>query len=190
MMTALSVLGVVVFVIVLFTGLAATFLGTSGTILILLDVVIYAACTHWQSPPLWVLLVLVALAILAETADSILSFAGVKRGGGTSRTGLWALLGGLAGVFAGGWLSPLLGALGLTGGVAGVVFGILLPPVALGLVGGFLGGYLYELRQGKSKPEAARAGKGALLGRLHGVLARTIIAGLMIALTLGTLKLR
>jgi uncharacterized protein YqgC (DUF456 family) len=188
MVTFLCVLGTVLFALALLLGVAATAFGLPGTILILLDAVIYSACTHWQHPPLWVLLVLVALAAVAETADNILGYSGVRRSGGTSKTGLWAMAGGLAGVFVGGWVSPLLGALGLTGGLAGVVFGVLLPPIACGLLGGYLGGYIFELRQGKSRSEAAQAGKGALIGRLHGALAKMLLAGVMVALIVSTLR--
>ena len=188
MMTALVVLGNVVYALALLTGVAMTLVSLPGTLVILGCTIIYSACTGWQHPPLWVLLTLLVIALAAEGADSILSYTETRRRGGSSKTGLWALIGGFLGVLAGGCVSPLLGALGLTGGVVGVIFGVLLPPVLFGLIGGCLGGYYYELRLGKSKEEAARAGKGALLGRLHGALAKTLAAGVMIALIISTVR--
>ena len=188
MMPVLIVFGNIVYALALLVGVVMTLVSLPGTLVILGSTVVYSACTGWQHPPLWVLLTLLAITLVAEGADSILSFTETRRRGGSSKTGLWAMVGGLLGVLAGGWVSPLLGALGLTGGAVGVIFGVLLPPIALGLVGGSLGGYWFELRQGKSKDEAARAGKGALIGRLHGALAKTLAAGVMVTLIISTLR--
>ena len=188
MMPVLIVLGNIVYAFALLIGVAMTLVSLPGTLVILGSTIAYSACTGWQHPPVWVVLTLLAITLVAEGADSVFSYAEARRRGGSNKTGWWAMTGGFLGVLAGGWISPLLGALGLTGGVAGVIFGVLLPPVLLGLVGGYLGGYWYELRQGKSKEEAARAGKGALVGRLHGALAKTLSAGVMIALIIATLR--
>jgi uncharacterized protein len=188
MIATLVVIGNIVYALALIVGVVMTLVSLPGTLVILGSTVIYSACTHWQHPPWWVLLILVAVTLIAETADNLLSFTETKRRGGSSKTGLWAMVGGFLGVIAGGWISPLLGALGLTGGVVGIIFGVLIPPVVCGLIGGYLGGYYYELRQGKSKEEAARAGKGALLGRLQGTLAKTLAAGVMIALIISTVR--
>ncbi len=183
-LTILSYLGIVLFVAVLFVGVLATLVGLPGTVLILADVVVFSAVHGFDKPPWWLLAILVVISVVAETADNIFSALGTKAGGGSTRTSLWALIGGVAGAILGANLSPALGLLGLTGGVAGVIFGVLLPPLLLATAGGFLAAYVYELRTGREPPEARKAGWGALAGRLAGVLSKTVLASVMVALIL------
>jgi len=186
LVTALVYLGTAVFVITLFVGVLATLVGLPGTVLILLDAVIFSACHSFQRPPWWFLLILLVVSILAETSDNLLSALGVKVGGGSTRTSLWALIGGVAGAIVGANFSPVLGLLGVSGGVAGVVFGALLPPLVFAAVGGFLASYIYELRTGKQPAEARKAGWAALAGRLAGVLLKAVLASMMVGLVLVT----
>ncbi len=184
LVTVLTYLGTVVFVITLFVGVLATLVGLPGTALILLDTIIFSACHSFQRPPWWFLLILLVLSILAEVSDNLLSALGVKAGGGSSRTSLWALIGGVVGAIVGANFSPVLSLLGMTGGLAGVVFGVIVPPLALAAVGGFLASYICELRTGKSPVEARKAGWAALVGRLAGVLFKVVVASVMVAIVL------
>ncbi len=186
LVTALLYLGTALFVITLFVGVLATLVGLPGTVLILVDSIIFSACYGFQRPPWWLLLILLVVSILAETSDNLLSALGVKIGGGSTRTGLWALIGGVAGAILGANLSPVLSLLGITGGLAGVVFGAVLPPLVFAAVGGFLASYIYELRTGKQPAEARRAGWAALAGRLAGVLLKAVLASMMVGLVLST----
>lgn len=183
-MTFLIVLGYIVFVLALAVGVLGTLVGLPGTILILADAVIFSACTHWQRPSWWVLLILALLSLIAETSDNLLSMVGTRYGGGSNRTGWIALVGGIAGALIGSWLSPLFSSIGLLGGVVGFVLGVLLVPLLLAVAGAYLAVYLYELRQGKTPSEAQRVAKGALLGRLLGAMAKTVFAAIMASTTL------
>ena len=186
LVAALVFVGTVLFVITLFVGVLATLVGLPGTVLILLDTVIFSACYGFQRPPWWFLLILVVVSILAETSDNLLSVLGVKAGGGSTRTSLWALIGGVAGAIAGANFSPVLSLLGMTGGPAGMLFGVLLPPLVFAALGGFLASYIYELRTGKQPAEARKAGWAALAGRLAGVLLKAVLASVMVGLVLST----
>jgi uncharacterized protein YqgC (DUF456 family) len=171
--TVLHVLGAVVFVVVLFGGAFSTLLGIPGTLIVFVDALIYSACTGWKIP-LWVLGVLLGLSLIAEIADNVLGAAGVKKYGGSSKGMMWAFAGGLVGAFAvGAVLGPPLG---LIGAVAAPLLG--------GIVGGFVGGYAYERRQGKTAEEARRAGWGAVVGRVMGVMLKTVIAASMVVVAL------
>ncbi len=184
LVTALVYLGTVLFVITLFVGVLAALIGLPGTVLILVDTVIFSACHGFQRPHWWFLLILLVVSILAETSDNLLSALGVKVGGGSTRTSLWALIGGVAGAIVGANFSPILSLLGVAGGPAGVVFGVIVPPLALAAAGGFLASYIYELRTGKSEVEARKAGWAALAGRLAGVLLKAVLASIMVGLVL------
>ena len=185
-LAVLAYIGIVVFILVLVIGVLATLLGLPGTVLILIDAFIYSAIHSIARPSWWMLLVLLGISVVAETSDGILSMLGVKKFGGTGRTSLWALAGGVVGAIIGANLSPLLGLIGLTGGVAGVLFGVLLPPIACAVLGGYLAAYWYELRQGRPPAEARQAGWGALLGRLAGNLTKAVLGSVMVALILWT----
>ena len=180
------VLGKLGFVVVLPFAVAGTLFGMPGSILVIADATIYSAFHHWQSPPWWVLIVLVAIAIFAELAESLLALAGIRNTGASTSTGVWTIVGGLAGVVAGGALAPVVALLGALAGPVGVAASSVLPPIGLGLVGGFLGGYLYERRRGRTPEEARLTGWGALLGRLSGSVMKGILVGVMAAIVLVT----
>lgn len=166
-------LGAVLFVAVLFVGALLTLLGIPGTLVIFLDALVYSACTGW-SIPLWLLGVMLGLSLFAEIADNVLGAAGVKKYGGSAKGMMWAFAGGLVGAFA---LGAVLGPpLGLIGAVAAPLLG--------GIVGGFAGAYAYERRQGKSVEDARKAGWGAVVGRVMGVMLKTVIAATLIVLAL------
>lgn len=181
MLTVLAWVGIVLAILAMIAAVVACLVGIPGSIGVLLVSFILSACTGWQRPPWWVVLIFVAATVFAETGDNLLSAWGAKRYGGTTRGAFWALVGGLVGVLLLGWLGPLLGGLG--GPVMAIVLG-LVAPVAGGLLGGYVGGYWYELRQGRTKEEARRAGWGAFLGRAAGSLLKTVLATIMAAATI------
>lgn len=174
--------GTGLFVLALPVAVAASLFGLPGSLLVLADATIYSACHGWQHPSWVVLIVLAGIAVVSEVSDNLLSFAGVKAAGATTTTGVWVVVGGIAGVVAGSAVSPLVG---LIGGPVGWVLTALLP-IGVGLVGGYLGGYYYELRRGRSKQEASKAGWAALLGRLAGGIAKGLLVGVMAAILLAT----
>ncbi|MGE5531283.1 MAG: DUF456 domain-containing protein [Bacteroidota bacterium] len=179
MISFLIILGYVLFVLVLLAGIVAVMLSLPGTILILLDGVVFAAFTHWQRPSWGVLLAVGILALVAELSDNILSAVGTRQSGGSSKTGWIAMAGGIAGAILGSLISPIFGSIGLLGGVFGFVIGVVLVPLALAVLGGYLAVYWYELKQGRPADAAVRTAKGALVGRLAGVLVKALLAVVM-----------
>ncbi len=181
--TVLVVLGYIVFGVVLLLGLTATAVGLPGTTLIFLDALVYAAITHWERVPWPVLVVLGIMAIIAESSDSLIAAMGAKAGGGSNRTSAVVVIGTIVGaVVAGAIISPALSLLGLAGGPGGFVIGVLLPPLAGGVTGGFLAAYYYEKRTGKEHEDALRAGWGAFFGRMAAGLIKGLVGCLMIAI--------
>ena len=152
--------------LVLFLGIFLTVFGLPGTVLILLDVVGYAFLTGFAQIGLKVILILLAMAIVAELLDLGLGMAGAVRFG-SSRAGMWAaLIGSIAGAVI---LTPFF--LGL-----GVLLGIFL--------GGGAAVFITEiLRRRKLKP-AFRASIGAMLGRMTGIAVKGILSVAMVAVTL------
>ena len=182
MLTFVIVLGYIIFVLILVAGVVAVMLSLPGTVLILLDALVFAACTHWQRPGWWVLLIVAMLALIAETSDSLLSMLATRQGGGTTKSGWVAMGGGLGGALLGSLLSPLLGSLGLLGFILGVV----VLPLALAVTGGYYAVYWYEVKQGRTPQQAQQSAKGALFGRLLGVMSKTLLAIIMSGILLWT----
>lgn len=169
----LGYVGIAVFVAALLTGALMALLGLPGTVLIWLTAVVYSAATGWTLP-LWLLGVLLGMSLFAEISDNVISALGVKRFGGSTRGMVWALVGGISGALV----------VGLALGPVVPVVGPVIAPIAGGLAGGFTGGYLYERRQGLSVQEARRAGVGAMLGRVAGVMLKSVLAAIMVAVVL------
>jgi len=183
MISFLIVFGYVLLVLVLLAGVLATLLGLPGTVLILVGAVVTSAVTHWDRPEWWVLLVLAGLALSAELGDNLLAAAGTKYGGGSAKTGWATVCGGIAGALAGSLVSPVFS---LLGGVFGFLLGVVIVPLALAAVGGYLAAYYYEVREGRTPQEARQAGKGALIGKLLGLMGKALLAVMMTAIVLWT----
>jgi len=181
MLTVLAWIGIVLAIVVMVGAVLACFLGLPGSVAVLVVALVLSACTGWERPPWWVLLLFLGLVLVVETADNLLSAWGAQRFGTAGRAGTWALLGGIGGALLGGVLGPLAGGLlGPVGSVAGAILG----PLLCSAAGGYLGGYWYERHQGSAPEEARRAGWGALVGRAAGGLAKAAAAATMAALTI------
>ncbi|NLO07809.1 MAG: DUF456 family protein [candidate division WS1 bacterium] len=161
------------FIALIPAAIAGTLLGLPGSVILIAAGLIFSAFHGWQAPPWWVLLIMVAIAVVAEVLESAFSFAGAKGSGASTATGIWTIVGGFVGAVIGGVFGPLLG-------IAGVIIG----PLALGMVGGFLGGYLYEVRSGTTAEDARKAGWSALLGRLAGSFTKALLVAVMGAILL------
>ncbi len=172
-------IGKLLFVISIPLAIAGTLFGLPGSVLVLVAATLYSALHGWASPPWWVLIVIAVIALAAELAENALSFVGVKQSGAGNTTGLWVLIGGFIGAVVGGIIAPALAAIGALAGPIGWVLLSIIPPIGLGMLGGYLGGYYYELRQGKSPEEARNAGWGALAGRLAGSLTKALLVAVM-----------
>lgn len=177
-------LGKLIFVIALPAAILGTLFGMPGSVLVLVAATLYSALHGWASPPWWVLLVLGAIALAAEFAESALAVVGVRQSGASNSTSLWVLAGGFAGAVLGGLIAAPLGTVGALAGPVGWIILSIIPPIGLGMLGGYLGGYWRERRSGKSHEEARNAGWGALAGRLAGSFAKALLVAVMVTILL------
>jgi len=150
-----------IFVLILIIGIFSIIFGFPGTFLILGDVILYSWITGFDKIGLTIIIVLVVIALLAESIDFFMGISGARRYG-SSKTGVvLSIIGGIVGAIV---MTPIL--LGL-GAIIGVFLG--------GFTGAFLGEYL---EQHKLKP-AIRAGYGAMVGRIAGTLVKGFLAIVM-----------
>jgi uncharacterized protein len=128
-------------------GLLLIPLGLPGTWLQAAALAGFAWWTDFATVGLIPVVVVVLLALLAEIGDLLLAGRYARRYGGGGRAALGAIVGGLAGALVGVPV-PLLGS----------VFGA--------FIGAFVGAAALELFGGGAAGSAARAGWGALVGRI------------------------
>lgn len=123
-MSSLAEVGFAVFIIFLFAGIYLSLFGLPGTILIFLDVLIYALATGFAQVGWKVLLFLLVFALIAEAVDFFLGLIPAYKVPVRAKS-LWgAVIGGLAGMFI---LTPLLWGPGIwmgffLGGLTGLLF--------------------------------------------------------------------
>lgn len=168
-MTPVEIAGLTIFILVLFAGIFSTVFGIPGTIIILIDVILYAFITGFEKIGITIIVILIAITILAEGLDFVLGMSGAARLGITKRIVWLSVVSGLAGAMI---LTPVFFGLG-------TVLGIFL--------GGFACVLIFELlHQSKLKP-ALRADNGAILGRVAGTLAKGFCALVMIIITMSNI---
>lgn len=165
-MTPLEAAGLTIFILVLLIGFFATLLGLPGTLVILLDAFVFALVTGFERIGFGILLALVAISALAESLEFLLGVTWARRYGTSKRAIAASVIGGIAGA-------------------------VLLTPVLLGLgalIGSFLGAlagaFAVELLAQQELKPAARAGFGALAGRLAGLFAKGACGLAMVIITL------
>jgi uncharacterized protein len=127
-----------------------------GTTIILAATVIHRIVLGPEKSIGWVsIIVLVLLTLATYALDFLAGYFGAKHFGATKWGTLGAILGALVGLFFG-------------------IFGLFVGPVIGAIAGEFV--------SGKRLIEAGRAGWGSLLGNIGGILAKLIIALVMIAI--------
>lgn len=168
-MTPLEITGLSLFILILFAGIFSIIFGIPGTIIILIDIIMYAFVTGFEKIGIPLIAILIAITILAEGLDFVLGISGAAQLGITKRIVLISALSSLAGAMI---LTPVFFGLG-------AVMGIFL--------GGFACVLMFELlHQSKLKP-ALRSGYSALLGRVAGTLAKGFFALVMIIITMSNI---
>jgi uncharacterized protein YqgC (DUF456 family) len=164
--TPLETAGLTIFILVLFVGIFSTIFGIPGTVIILINVTLYALITGFDRIGIAIIIILLMISILAEATDFVLGMSGAARFE-ISKRGIWvSLIGGFAGAMV---MTPVLFGLGT-------------------VVGTFLGGFtgvlgVELLRQTKLRP-ALRAGYGAILRRVTGILVKGFCALVMTIITM------
>ncbi len=165
-MTPLEIVGLSVFIIILFIGIFSIIFGIPGTVIILIDVILYALITGFERVTIKIILLLLVMSVLAEGIDFSLGVAGAARFG-ISKKVIWISI-----------ISSFIGALALTP----FFFG--LGTVAGSFLGGFTGTLAVELiEQSRLKP-ALRIGYRAILGRVAGTLLKGSLALAMVVITM------
>ena len=128
-------------------GLALIPLGLPGLWIMVGGILAYGWLTGFRSVGVIMIAIVLGIAFFAEIVDNWLGFRFAKRYGGSTRSGWGALLGGLVGAVIG---VPIA----LIGSVIGA------------FVGSFIGAALFELSFSRHAGVAARAGWGAVMGRV------------------------
>ena len=158
-----------IFVVILLVGIFSIIFGFPGTFLILGDVVAYSWITGFEKIGLKIIVVLVFISLLAETIDFLLGIAGARRYGSSKKSVVLSIIGGIIGAIM---MAPVL--LGL-----GAIIGVFL--------GGFAGAFLGEYLEQKKLKSAVRAGYGALIGRIAGILVKGSLAIVMAVIAMSAI---
>jgi len=151
-----QIVGLSLALLIMLTGLVGNVLpGLPGTPLVLVGAVAHRLYFGTASTSNSVLVVLVLLALAALLLDLLAGMLGAKKFGATWRGAVGAVIGGVVGLF------------------------FSLPGIILGP---FIGATLFELLGRKEIKHAARAGAGAVIGLLVGVVGKCSISVIMIVL--------
>jgi uncharacterized protein YqgC (DUF456 family) len=142
-------------------GLAMIPLGLPGLWVMVGGILAYGWLTGFQSVGVVTIAIALGIAFLGEIIDNWLGFRYAKRYGGSTRSGWGALVGGLVGAV-----------IGVPIAVIGSVIGAFL--------GSFIGAALFEYSYSYHTGVAARAGWGAVMGRVAAAAVK-IALGIVIA---------
>lgn len=165
-MAPLEIAGMAIFILVMFSGVFSIVFGMPGTIIILIDAILYAMFSGFEKIGIKVILILLVISLVAETLDFALGMAGSVRLG-ISRKAIWASV-----------IGAFVGAIIMTPALMG------LGTIAGSFLGGFAGVAMIELiRQSQLKP-ALRTGYGTILVMFAGMLVKGFFALVMTIITL------
>jgi len=155
-MTTEQIIGLVLALFVMAIGFIGCVLpGLPGSPLVLIAAIGHRLYFGQQSIDISVLIVLVLLTVFTLVLDYVASVYGAKRFGATWRGALGAVIGGIVGLFFN------------------------LPGIILGP---FVGAVLFEMMGGYEFKKASRAGLGAMLGLLAGVVGKCGVCMVMMLL--------
>ena len=165
MSTVVVIAGWVVFGLVVLVGLALDLVGLFGNWVILVALVAVWAVTGFEHFGIWVMAVLLGLAVLGEVIEAAAAGFGASRFGGSRGAVVSAVLGCIAGAIVGTPWFPIVGTL------------------AGACVGAFAGATAHEVVLMRRDAEAAaRAGFGAALGKVAGMLAKLLVGVVMLCI--------
>ena len=137
-------------------GLAGTVLpALPGTVLVLAGIVLGAWIDDFTRVPVWVVGVCTALAVLAWVLDYVAGLMGARRAGASKQALIGAAVGTVVGLFM---------------GLVGVLF--------MPLVGAAVGEYMAR----KNERQALNVGVATWLGIMAGLLAKVVLAFMMIGI--------
>lgn len=159
----MEVLALVILTFAALIGFIAIFFTTFGTLIITAGAIIYALMTNFDILTLKDLILLLTLYFCGEVAEYVFIIMGAKKLGASNAAVIGALIGGILGAITG---TAFFG----VGLILGTFLGI------------FLGAFLVELLIQKDLVRSLKAGTGGILGRVGSIVAKVIIAIVMIAI--------
>jgi len=157
--TTLSAIGHIVYVLLLLIGLLLVPLGLPGTWLMVVVAFVYSMLTDFQTGQndIWVLVVIVALAILAELFEFGIGVIGSKKLKVSNKAIISSLIGGFIGAILG---FPII----LIGSLIGLLIGV------------FVGAFIYEIFEQKNFIKALTTSMACFFSRVTAMFVKTAIA--------------
>jgi len=165
MATVLAIVGWIGFGLAVVVGLVLDVVGLFGNWVILVALGVLWAVTGFEHFGVWVMLLFLGLAVLGEVLEAAAAGYGAARFGGSRGAVVSALIGCIVGAVVGTPWFPIIGTL------------------VGACLGAFAGATAHELVLMRRDAEAAaRAGVGAALGRVAGMLAKLLVGVAMLCI--------
>jgi uncharacterized protein len=162
----LEIAGLTVFILVLYASIFSIVFGIPGTVIILIDAILYALFTEFDKIGVEILLILLLISLSAESLDFVLKMKSKTRFG-TYGKGAWVPVAG-----------SIIGAIIMTQALLG------LGSFAGIFLGGFAGVVLMEIIHLRQLKPALRDGYGVIIGRFTGMFVKGFCALVMIIIAL------
>ena len=159
----MEILALTILIVFSLVGFAAIFFTTFGTLIILIGAILHALMTNFTFLSPKALFILLTLYLCGEVLEYFFIIIGAKKLGASNKACVGAIIGGILGAIIGVWF------LGI-GIVISTFFGI------------FLGAFLVEYLVQKDLIKSLKAGAGGVLGRIGSIVAKVIIAVMMLVL--------
>jgi uncharacterized protein YqgC (DUF456 family) len=147
-------------------GFAAIFFTTFGTLIILIGAILYALLTGFSIIAVKTLVILLVLYLIGEAFEYLFVIFGAKKFGASNQAIIGAIIGGIIGAIVG---AGFFGVGLIIGAFAGI----------------FLGAFLVDLVVKKDIVKSLKAGAGGIVGRIGSIIAKVIIAAIMLYIMFG-----
>lgn len=150
-------------------GIFLSCISFSGTWLVLLSAILLAIIPETAFPGIWTIVFFIIICIGVEIMDFMAGWMGVQRRGGSRQAGVFAMLGGVLGLFLGSFIPiPILGSL----------IGM--------MVGSFVLAYIVERKRLEKTQAAANIAWGAVISRIIIILLKVCVTlGMTVYLVIG-----
>ncbi len=159
-----NIIAVAVVFLLCIAGVLLSCISISGTWLILLASLLLSFVRDSPFPGVWTVVFFVIICGGVELMEAVAGWMGIQKRGGSKQAGLFAMLGGLIGLFVGGLIPiPVLGSL------AGM------------MVGSFAFAYIVERKRLEKAEDAANIAWGAVISRIMIILLKVCTTMGMIA---------
>ena len=155
-----TIISVSVLVLCCVVGVAMTAVRLPGTWLIIATALCYGWWAKWQGVGLWLVLALVAIALVAEAVEFLASVFTARKAGASRQAAWGGLIGGFLGMFLLSFLVPIP--------IVGTVVGA--------LVGCFGGAMMAEWSVRKKVAQGSKVGLFSALGFVMGMVVKMAIA--------------